>query len=311
MSQTRSAGIHHITAITRDPKINVQFYTEVLGLRLVKKTVNFDDPGAYHLYFGDRTGQPGTILTFFAWKDAGPGRLGLGQAVEIAFRIPVGAVGFWTQRLIEKGVAFDAPEKRFGETVLSFRDPDGLRIELIGTTTGPGDGWTSAGIAPEQAITGFHGVTLWLSEPEGTARVLTDVFGYRRIGEEGSRARYQAEGDSLATIVDLRVAPGFLSGRMGTGTIHHVAFRASDDAAQARLGEALTALGLRVTEQRDRNYFRSIYFREPGGVIFEIATDDPGFAVDEAVDTLGTALKLPAQFEARRADIERALPALA
>ncbi|MFN8830990.1 MAG: ring-cleaving dioxygenase [Labrys sp. (in: a-proteobacteria)] len=311
-TRVASAGIHHITAITGDAKANVRFYTEVLGLRLVKKTVNFDDPGAYHLYFGDEAGQPGTILTFFAWNDAAPGRLGLSQAVEIAFRIPEGSLGYWTQRMIEKGIAFEAPEKRFGETVFAFRDPDGIRIELVATKAAKaGAGWTGGGVAPEHAITGFHGVTLWLAAGEGTAKVLTNAFGYEKVGEEGVRHRYKAKGDALATIVDLRIVPGFIGGRMGTGTIHHVAFRATDDAAQAALAAALAAQGVRVTEQKDRNYFRSVYFREPGGVIFEIATDDPGFSIDEDRATLGEALKLPAQYEPYRADIERRLPALA
>jgi glyoxalase family protein len=307
-----SAGIHHITAITGDARANVRFYTEVLGLRLVKKTVNFDDPGAYHLYFGDEAGQPGTILTFFAWNDAAPGRLGLSQAVEIAFRIPEGSLGYWTHRLIEKGIAFEAPEKRFGETVFAFRDPDGIRIELVATKAAkPGNGWTGGGVAPEHAIAGFHGVTLWLASGDGTARVLTEAFGYQKVGEEGVRHRFKAKGDALAAIVDLRLVPGFVGGRMGTGTIHHVAFRAADDAAQATLAEAVSAQGLRVTDQKDRNYFRSVYFREPGGVIFEIATDDPGFAVDEDPASLGETLKLPPQYEAFRVDIERRLPALA
>lgn len=308
---TLSAGIHHITAITRDAVANRRFYTQVLGLRFVKKTVNFDDPGAYHLYFGDGTGNPGTILTFFAWNDAAAGRLGLGQAVEIAFRIPKASLGWWTERLIEKGVAFEAPEKRFGETVLAFKDPDGIRLELIATDVGsPANVWTGGGIPVEHAVRGFHGISLWLQDGAGTARVLTDIFGYDKIGEEGPRTRFAAKGEAVATIVDLRVVPGFLGGRMGTGTIHHVAFRASDGAAQTAMSKGLSSIGIRATEQMDRNYFRSIYFREPGGVIFEIATDAPGFAVDEDEATLGEALKLPAQFEKHRAEIEKALPKL-
>ncbi|MDQ0474412.1 ring-cleaving dioxygenase [Labrys wisconsinensis] len=305
-----SAGIHHVTAITRDVKRNVRFYTEVLGLRLVKRTVNFDDPGAYHLYFGDATGRPGTILTFFAWEGANPGRLGLGQAAEIAFRIPRASLGWWTQRLIEQGIAFDGPEKRFGENVLGFKDPDGIRLELVAAGTAAPAGDWSGTVPAEHAVEGFHGVTLWLSESEGTAAVLREVFGMREVAAEGTRRRFAALGADPGAVVDLREAPGFIGGRMGTGTVHHVAFRAADDAAQAAMAAALQAQGGRATEQKDRSYFRSVYFREPGGVIFEIATDDPGFTVDESIETLGEALKLPPQFEAHREAIAAALPAL-
>jgi glyoxalase family protein len=304
-------GLHHITAITRDARANVRFYTDLLGLRLVKRTVNFDDPTAYHLYYGDGAGTPGTILTFFAWQHGRAGQRGLGQAGEIAFRIPRASLGWWTQRLINKGVAFDAPEKQFGETVLGFRDPDGIRIELVATMAGetPG-GWTAGSVPAEHAIRGFHGVTLWLGDTAGTAALLTNVLGYAGVGAEGARSRYQAASGAIAAIIDLRSAPGFLAGQMGTGTIHHIAFRANDDAAQARMVAALAEIGVRSTDQLDRNYFRSVYFREPGGVIFEIATDEPGFTVDEDLQELGTALKLPAWYEGRRAVIEAALPAL-
>jgi glyoxalase family protein len=281
-----------------------------LGLRLVKRTVNFDDPTAHHLYYGDGTGAPGTILTFFAWEGAHTGQLGLGQAVEIAFRVPKASLGYWTRRLVDKGVAFDAPEKRFGETVLGFKDPDGIRLELVasGDDT-PVAAWTGP-VPAEHAIRGFHGVTLWLGDADPTATVLTKVFGYSAAGSEGSRSRFVAEGGGLASIVDIRAAPGFLRGRMGAGTVHHIAFRAASDAAQAAMSRALSEHGLHPTEQKDRNYFRSVYAREPGGVIVEIATDDPGFAADESLEALGTALKLPAQFEAYRAQIEAALPPL-
>jgi glyoxalase family protein len=306
-----SAGIHHITAIARDPKKNVAFYTRILGLRLVKKTVNFDDPGTYHLYYGDEAGRPGTILTFFPWAETDPGRNGLGMAVETAFVIPQSSLGFWMQRLIALGIDHDPPEKRFGETVLGLRDPDGLRLELVagaGAETQPG--YASDEVPADHAIRGFHGVSLWVADASATVRVLTDVFGWSHAGREGNRHRYQARGDGLARVVDLRVAPGFMAGRMGAGTIHHVAVRAQDDSHQAEMAERLRTLGLRVTEQKDRNYFRSVYFRDPSGTIFEIATDDPGFAIDEAPDRLGTELKLPDWYEPRRSEIERALPAL-
>jgi glyoxalase family protein len=281
-------------------------------LRLVKRTVNFDDPSAHHLYYGDRIGSPGSILTFFAWEGAHPGRLGLGQAVEIAFRIPQGSLGWWTQRLLEAGIKFDAPEKRFGDTVIGFRDPDGIRVELVASARPLGgiEPWSTSEIPDEHAIRGFDGITLWLDDGAPTAAILTGVLGYRAAGQEGTRRRFHAEGDAPAAIVDIRSAPGFLGGRMGTGTIHHIAFRAADDAAQAAMVRALADAGGRATEQLDRNYFRSVYFREPGGVIFEIATDEPGFSIDENVEDLGSSLKLPPQYEPQRAAIEAALPPL-
>jgi glyoxalase family protein len=307
---TPSVGIHHVTAIARDPKRNVAFYTDVLGLRLVKKTVNFDDPGTYHLYYGDGTGAPGTILTFFPWGHVGQGRNGLGMAVETAFVVPQSSIGFWMQRLIEKGIEHDPPEKRFGETVLGLRDPDGLRLEIVGVAGAEALPGYAASIEAAHAIRGFHSVSLWVGDAAGTARVLTDAFGWSEIGREGNRHRFAAPGAGIGRFVDLRVAPGFMAGRKGAGTVHHVAFRAASDAHQGTLADRLRAEGLRVTEQMDRNYFRSVYFREPGGTIFEIATDDPGFAVDEAVETLGTDLKLPAWYEPRRKEIEASLPAL-
>jgi glyoxalase family protein len=305
-------GIHHVTAISGPARRNLAFYTEVLGLRLVKKTVNFDDPGTYHFYFGDAAGSPGTILTFFPWEHAAPGRLGIGQTQETVFRVPEGALGWWTHRFVEKGVPHDTIEKRFGESVLSFRDPDGMRLALAcvpGSGTEPA--WEGGDVPAEHAIRGFHGVSLLLETGEATGAILTDVFGFAPEATEGSVTRYRVAGNPVGGIVDIRAAGGFLSGREGAGSVHHIAFRAADDAAQAAMVERLRARhGQRVTEQRDRNYFRSVYFREPGGVLFEIATDVPGFAVDEPAETLGEALKLPPQYEAQRARIEAVLPAL-
>ncbi|MFG1347091.1 ring-cleaving dioxygenase [Xanthobacter autotrophicus DSM 431] len=308
-----SNGLHHVTAIAGPAARNLAFYTRTLGLRLVKKTVNFDDPGTYHFYFGDAAGSPGSILTFFPWEQAGTGRAGVGETQETAFRIPEASVAYWTERLVSLGLSPDLPEKRFGATVLSFKDPDGMRIALIGV---PGieseAAWAGGEVPEEHAIRGMHSVTLLLKEAGATAAILTDVFGFTEIGREGTRIRYAASGGSFGTFVDIREAGGFLSGRQGRGSVHHIAFRAADDAEQAAMVERLvTRHGMRVTEQRDRNYFRSVYFREPGGVLFEIATDDPGFAVDEAPEHLGEALKLPAQYEPHRAEIEAVLPAVA
>lgn len=305
-------GIHHVTAIAGDARRNLSFYTQVLGLRFVKKTVNFDDPTTYHFYFGDETGTPGTILTFFPWANAAPGRAGIGQTMETSFRVPEGAIGFWMQRFVERGVAHEAPEKRFGRTVLPFRDPDGTRLALVGTPGAAAEAaWTSADVQTEAAIRGFDGVTLLVADAAPTGAVLGNVLGLREAGREGALVRYTGSA-AVGSTVDLRAAPGFLPATLGAGSVHHVAFRAADDAAQAEMARKLVEEhGLSVTEQRDRNYFRSVYFREPGGVIFEIATDEPGFTLDEPRDSLGTALKLPPMYEAHRAAIEAALPALA
>lgn len=307
-----SLGIHHVTAISGPARRTLAFYGEVLGLRLVKKTVNFDDPGTYHLYFGDEAGSPGTILTFFPWENAGPGRLGIGQTQETVFRVPAESLGWWTHRFVEKGVPHEAIEKRFGRSTLAFRDPDGMRLALVGVTEAAGEpAWAAGPVPAEAAIRGFDGVSLLVEKGEKTAAILTDVFGFEPAGTEGTTTRYIAPGVAMGGTVDIRVAGGFLPGREGAGSVHHIAFRAADDAAQEAMVKRLReAHGQRVTEQRDRNYFRSVYFREPGGVLFEIATDAPGFAVDEPAATLGEALKLPAGLEPMRARIEAVLPAL-
>lgn len=305
-------GIHHVTAIAGPARRNLDFYSRVLGLRLVKKTVNFDDPGTYHFYYGDVAGSPGSILTFFPWEHAAPGRLGVGETQETAFRVPEAALGYWTHRLVELGVVHEQPQKRFGETVLAFRDPDGMRLSLVGV---PGieaePAWLAGDIPAEYAIRGFHSVSLLLADAAPTGAILSDVFGFNEVAREGSVTRYRAEGTPLGGVVDLRAAGGFLPARQGAGSVHHIAFRAADDAAQQEMVRRLAENhGIRATEQKDRNYFRSVYFREPGRVLFEIATDVPGFAVDEAPETLGQALKLPAQYEAQRSRIEAVLPEL-
>ena len=305
-------GLHHVTAIASSAARNLDFYTRTLGMRLVKKTVNFDDPGTYHLYYGDETGQPGSILTFFPWADVAPGRLGVGEAQETMLRVPESAIGYWTHRLVEKGVAHEAPAKRFGQTVLALKDPDGMRLSLVAV---PGleqePGWSSGGIPAEHAIRGFHGVSLLLDEAAPTAAILTDVLGFTEADRDGSLTRFQANGTDIGGVVDIRAAGEFLPARMGAGSVHHIAFRASGDEAQAEMVERL-ARNHRIgtTNQLDRNYFRSVYFREPGGVLFEIATDDPGFAVDEPASELGRSLKLPGFLEPRRKEIEAVLPAL-
>lgn len=306
------SGIHHVTAIAGNALRNYDFYTRSLGLRFVKKTVNFDDPGTYHFYYGDEAGHPGTILTFFPWEGAAPGRGGVGQTQQTAFRVPAGSLGYWSHRLIEKGVAHKALERRFGETLLPFIDPDGTSLALVGVPGAENEaGWSDSNVPAEHAIRGFHGVTLLLESAAKTGAILTDVFGFAEAGREGSTIRYRTPGDAVGGIVDIYEAKGFLPGRLGQGSVHHVAFRATDDAAQAEMVRKLVQdHNMHPTEQKDRNYFRSVYFREPGGILFEIATDIPGFAVDEPVSSLGHALKLPAFLEPHRKDIAAVLPAL-
>jgi glyoxalase family protein len=305
-------GIHHVTAIAGKPSRNLDFYTCNLGMRLVKKTVNFDDPGTYHLYYGDEAGRPGTILTFFPWQDAAPGRTGIGMAQETALRVPASSFGYWTHRLIEKGVAHQAPEKRFGEAWLPFTDPDGLSLALVGVASAENDEtWSEGNVPAEHAIRGFHAVTLFLAKAEPTGDILSNIFGYKQQARENSVVRFGTHPPGRGSIIDIREAGEFLGGRMGRGTVHHIAFRAKDDIQQAEMAHKLRTLhGMHPTEQIDRQYFRSVYFREPGGVLFEIATDQPGFAIDEPLASLGTDLKLPAFLEPRRRQIEASLPPL-
>lgn len=307
-------GLHHVTAIASDPQRNLDFYGGVLGLRLVKRTVNFDDPQTYHFYFGDEVGTPGSILTFFPWPGARQGRAGAGQVAVTSFAILPSAVGFWVERLLRHGVEYQQPVKRGGgphvEQVMAFRDRDGLMLELVASAGAEArPAWGGApGIAKENAIHGVHGVTMWIDKPEGTERVLVDVLGFRPVREEGTTHRF-AVGDGLpGTIVDVRAVGGFGVGSGGAGTVHHVAFATKDDHTELALRERVLEARLSPTAVIDRNYFHSVYFREPGHVLFELATVTPGFAIDEPVERLGERLMLPAQFESQRAEIEAVLP---
>jgi glyoxalase family protein len=308
---TAILGIHHVTAIAGDPQRNLDFYTEVLGLRLVKLTVNFDDPTTYHFYFGDAQGRPGTILTFFPWANIPGGRAGTGQTTAVSFAIPQDALGFWAERLQQYQITMEQAASLTGEETLAFDDPDGMRVELVAT---PGavsaETWAGASVVPERAICGVHSVTLSEEGYESTAALLTETMGFRLAGEKGNRFRYEVGDGGAGTYVDLLCLPDARPGRTGAGSIHHIAFRTPDDAQQKAWREELARLGYNVSPVMDRQYFHSIYFREPGGVLFEIATDPPGFATDETVERLGTELKLPPQYEARRAEIERAVPPL-
>jgi glyoxalase family protein len=301
-------GLHHVTAIASDPQRNLDFYTGVLGLRFIKRTINFDDPGTYHFYFGDASGAPGTILTFFPWPRAARGVPGVGEAGVTSFSIPVASLDFWERHLKEAGLAVQRTGKRFDEDVLGFTDPDGMKLEIVGHEhAGKANPWSDAAIPPEHAIRGFSGVTLSLHSSERTANVL-GIMGFRKIAEEQNRSRYAADGGALGNHVDLVVLPQAQHARLGRGSVHHIAFRAPDDASQLEWRAELERASLDVTPVLDRNYFHSIYFREPGGVLFEIATDPPGFAVDESFETLGETLKLPDWLEPHRGAIENALP---
>jgi catechol 2,3-dioxygenase-like lactoylglutathione lyase family enzyme len=303
-------GIHHVTAIASDPQRNLDFYAGVLGLRLVKRTVNFDDPTTYHFYFGDAEGTPGSIFTFFPWPDARRGRQGAGQIAVASFAILPSSVGFWIERFIKYHVEFSQPISRFeDERVIAFKDPDGLMIELVAHASAESrPKWNSTSVPADHSIRGIYSVTLWQESCDLTGKLLTETLGFRPVREQASIFRYAASPGELATIVDLRCVPGLWQGVMGAGTIHHVAFRAANDSAQADVRTELVELGYNVTPIIDRDYFHSVYFREPGGVLFEIATDPPGFTVDEPAQALGQSLKLPQWLEARRFEIEALLP---
>jgi glyoxalase family protein len=312
----RTLGIHHVTAIATDPQRNLDFYAGVLGLRLIKRTVNFDDPGTYHLYFGDEVGTPGTIMTFFPWPGARRGRPGPGQVAVTSFRIPPAALGFWLDRLLRHGIRYEGPRKRRtgaeSEQVLAFPDPDGLLLELV-ASPGPKPPSTWSGrpdVPPEHAIPGFHSVTLWVEAAEPTERVLIDTLGFEPADEEAGVRSYAVGGGGQGARVNLKATGGFPRGVGGAGTVHHVAWRVADDAAQLELRDQVIAAGLAPTGVIDRNYFRSVYFGEPGGILFELATDPPGFMIDEPRERLGEKLMLPPQYEPERSEIEAGLPPL-
>lgn len=312
---TGIGGIHHVTAIASDPQRNLDFYAGFLGLRLVKRTVNFDDPYTYHFYFGDEVGTPGSILTFFPWPGAHRGRQGPGQVAVTSFAILPGSIGFWIERLVRHGIAYEGPVKREvggaqAETVISFKDPDGLLLELVGSPSAEDrPAWGNApGIPLAQAIHGFHSITLWVERGDTTEQILAHTLGFRAIGENGSTRRFSAGNGEAGSLVDVRTTGGFVQGVEGAGTVHHVAWGVPDDASQLAFRARVLGLGLSPTPVIDRSYFRSVYFREPGGVLYELATNSPGFTIDEPVERLGERLMLPPQYEADRAPIEAVLP---
>lgn len=301
----KTAGIHHITAIVNDPQVNVDFYANVLGLRLVKKTVNFDKPEVYHLYFGNSFGDPGTIITFFPWSKLPKGRIGSKQVGTTGYAIPPGSMDFWKNRLQQKGISFTI-HSRFYETYLQFQDPDGLQIELVERSAGAENSWNTDEITSEHAIKGFSGVTLYSMQPYETADVLENILGMDFVTQEDDYLRFRTQG-SLGNSIDIKLSPS-VRGLAGAGVVHHIAWRAKDEAELRQWQELLETKNLKPTECKDRNYFKAVYFQEAGGTLFEIATDPPGFAVDEAPEELGTTLMLPDWLESRRKEFEQILP---
>jgi glyoxalase family protein len=307
--ENKILGLHHITAIAGDAKRNFNFYANILGLRFIKKTVNFDDPGTYHFYFGDEVGSAGTILTFFPWGEGiQQGRKGSGMATEIGYSVPKGSLDFWQKRFEKYNVIYNKPAEKFGEKYLTFLDPDGLKLELIESKTEDNrKAWETDEVKADVATKGFHNITLTLNNIKATAAVLTEIFGYKLIDQDVNRYRYATDAVENAAIVDLVELADEKRGLNANGTVHHVAFRVQNDEILMHFREKIEDYGLQITPQIDRQYFHSLYFREPGGVLFEIATDNPGFTVDESLEELGKNLKLPAQYEPQRAAIEKHL----
>ncbi|MFK7692970.1 ring-cleaving dioxygenase [Paenibacillus sp. HJGM_3] len=297
----QTSGIHHITAFARDPQGNVDFYAGVLGLRLVKKTINFDAPEVYHLYFGDQAGSPGTIMTFFPWPGSRKGHIGGGQVGITTFAVPAGALGFWEARLAKFGIPVEK-SSRFGETYLQFSDNEGLRLELVEREEGANSQWAFGGIAADQAIKGFGGAVLFSVNAAKTIDALENILGLEKVGEDGTYARFRTTGD-LGNVIDVPLQSMSWGGG-GAGTVHHIAWRAKDYEEHELWRHAVAQYGYQPTPVIDRQYFNAVYFREAGGILFEIATDPPGFARDEAPEELGQKVMLPDWYEPRRAEIE-------
>jgi glyoxalase family protein len=304
-------GIHHVTCIAGTAQENLDFYVGVLGMRLVKRSVNQDDPGTYHLFYADRTGNPGTDFTFFPWQNMEPGRLGIGLTVETSFAVPSGSLAYWQDRLKRYEVEHGALERRFGETTVPFQDPHGLQLSLVETAEErqfvP---WESSLVPSEHQLRGMHAVRLWERQLGPTETVLTEVMGFTSLGTEDGWQRYGADGGGSGKLIEIKELPDERRGEWGTGSVHHVAWRVKDTAEQMALRNMLIRAGLRPTQQIDRFWFKSVYYKEPGGVLFELATDGPGFDRDEDMDHLGEQLILPPWLEPQRSQIESVLPSL-
>jgi glyoxalase family protein len=301
-------GIHHITAMAGNPQTNYDFYTHILGLRFIKKTVNFDAPDVYHFYYGDETGTPGTILTFFPFPDARRGKRGTGEISKISFRIPANSLDYWVDRLSALAVSFNSPSVHFGYPYLSFLDPDGMMVELVADPIADSiPGWNNGDIQADHSIRNFFGVEFLLNDSTETETLLSNVLGFKFIESINNIKRYSTGDGSSLSFIDLKPNLQIGPPQNGAGTVHHIAWRTANDETQNNWRNKIIEHGLFPTEQRDRNYFRSIYFREPGGILFEIATDEPGFLIDEDFQSLGTELKLPEWYESKRDIIESQL----
>jgi glyoxalase family protein len=303
-------GLHHVTATVADAQDDLDFCLGALGLRLLKKTINFDNTNVYHFYYGSETGAPGTIWTTFPYKGWGVpvGTKGAGQITATAFSVPAGSLGFWTERFRQSSLEVETLPPRFGEERIGVRDASGLAFELVASERDPRPPWSRGRVDPAAAVRGLSGVTMVVRSPDATLELLTGLLGWHVVGQDEERIRVGVAGGAPGHLLDVVPAAEAAPGVNGLGTVHHVAMAVSDGEEQRRLRQELIELGYRVTEVLDRNYFQSVYFREPGGVLFELATVQPGFAVDEPLDQLGEALKLPAWEEPNRARIEAALP---
>jgi len=305
-------GIHHVTAITGDAERNLHFYSELLGQRLVKKTVNFDDPGSYHLYYGDGLGAPGTLITFFVWPGAGKGRRGVGEPVSLTYEVPVGALPWWKKRFTSANLPVEDLGTIFGSPTIGITDPDGIQIELAEVPNlRETEYWAGGNIPKDFAIRSIRGVTLAHRNLTSSAGLYTDQLYFHESGEENSHRRFLVGDTPDRSFVDVIIPAALTRGSMGAGTIHHVAFRTANDETQGEWLKKIQKLGLNVSPVMDRNYFHSIYFRELSGVLFEIATDGPGMSIDEPTDHLGEKLALPPMYEGMRTRIEGSLPPLA
>ena len=304
-------GIHHVTCIAGDAQENLDFYVGVMGMRLAKRSVNQDDPGTYHLFYTDAVGTPGTDLTFFPWPNMAPARLGIGLAVEVVFAVPPGTLPYWQERLEQNRVPTSPLETRFGETALPFKDPHGLQLALVETADQrPFVPWEKSSVPPEQQLQGMYSVRLWERELASTEALLTQTMGFTHLGTEGDWHRYGVEGGGAGKVIEVKELPAERRGQWGVGGIHHVAWRVHDADEELALRQSIEGAGLRPTPVIDRFWFKSVYFKEPGGVLFELATDGPGFDADEDMEHLGEQLVLPPWLEAHRVEIEAALPPL-
>jgi glyoxalase family protein len=304
MENNRILGLHHVTALSSDAVKNVDFYAGILGLRMVKKTVNFDAPDVYHLYYGDREGAPGTLMTFFPYKGMARGRKGAGQLTVTAFSIPAGSLDYWMKRLDRFGIGYSGPRKRFeNEEYIYLEDFDGLGIELVMSDSDYREGYTYGHIPRKHTIKGFYGITISESEPGRTGGFLSRLLDHKLITEENGRSRFSPDGE-VGGLADVVIGTSEPAGRQGSGTVHHVAFATAGDETQLEIRERLVSEGVHVTPVIDRQYFKSVYFREPGGVLFEVATLPPGMAIDEDPENLGSSLMLPPWHEKNRAEIE-------